>query len=96
MPWEESALRLTDIHVSPLSRENTGGQARSGERALFPCRITQLATRHPHPEGSQGGVCEAAMKVFSTVFERRSVEVTTNGTDAQGKKYTSTAVYDKQ
>ena len=25
---------LTDIHVSPLSRENTGGQARSGERAL--------------------------------------------------------------
>jgi len=27
-------FRLTDIHVSLLSRENTGAQARSGERAL--------------------------------------------------------------
>ena len=34
---------LTDIHVSLLSRENTGAQARSGERALFGCRTAQLA-----------------------------------------------------
>ena len=34
---------LTDIHVSLLSRKNTGAQARSGERAFFGCRTAQLA-----------------------------------------------------
>src|SRR5436190_10358969 len=34
---------LTDIHVSLLSRKNTGAQARSGERALFGCGTAQLA-----------------------------------------------------
>ncbi len=40
---EAGHARLTDIHVSLLSRENTGAQARPGERALFGCRTAQLA-----------------------------------------------------
>src|SRR5439155_3056517 len=39
----EVCRRLTDIHVSLLSRKNTGVQARSGERALFGCGTAQLA-----------------------------------------------------
>jgi hypothetical protein len=61
---------LTDVHVRLLSRENTGGQARSGERALFGCRTAQLAfclsavvpalrrTRHPFAVSGPKAVTE--------------------------------------
>lgn len=34
-PGRSGAICLTDIHVSLLSRKDTGAQARSGERAFF-------------------------------------------------------------
>src|SRR5438034_2141512 len=61
---------LTDIHVSLLSRKNTGAQARSGERALFGCGTAQLAflplgggsclrrTRHPFAVSGPKAVTE--------------------------------------
>ena len=43
LPQKSAGLRLTDIHVSLLSRKNTAALARSGERALLACRTAQLA-----------------------------------------------------
>lgn len=68
--WLLSSVYRADIHVSLLSRENTGAQARSGERAPFGCRTAQLAfclsavvpalrrTRHPFAVSGPKAVTE--------------------------------------
>ena len=73
---QESGRRLTDIHVSLLSRKNTGAQARSGEReflgqglqlASLPLGCGPCVRRTGHPFAASGpqGPSQKIELVFS-------------------------------
>jgi hypothetical protein len=57
--------------------------------------VKQIDDHTLHVTSKKGGKVVLTAHVV-VAADGKSRTVTTNGTDAQGKKYTTTAVYDKQ